>query len=142
MFTANQALNGLVGSGVPQDWTTHIIGHELTALYDIDHARTLAIMQPAVLRTLIESKRQKLEQMGRNVFALAEAADLAEQTIDKIEQLFRSLGVATRISEAGVKDASAVDAIMSALEKHGMVALGERRAVTLDVSRDIVLRAY
>jgi len=41
------ALNGLIGQGVPQDWATHMIGHELTSLYGIDHARTLAVVLPA-----------------------------------------------------------------------------------------------
>ncbi|QSA20543.1 iron-containing alcohol dehydrogenase, partial [Vibrio furnissii] len=64
MWSANQALNGLIGTGVPQDWATHMIGHELTALWHVDHARSLAIVQPSLLRNQIEAKRAKLEQMG------------------------------------------------------------------------------
>lgn len=138
MYTANQALNGMIGSGVVQDWATHMIGHEMTALWGVDHARSLAIVQPSLLRNQIEAKRAKLEQMGRNVFALAPAADLAEQTIDAIEAFYHSLNVATKLTEHDGDKAAAVDAVVKQLEAHGMTQLGEHQAITLDVSRAIV----
>ena len=141
MYTANQALNGMIGAGVPQDWATHMIGHELTALYGVDHARSLAIVQPSLLRNQLTKKRAKLEQMGRNVFGLPEAADLAEKTIDAIEAFFHSLNVATQLTEHNGKKKEAVDAIVVQLEKHGMKALGENKAVTLDESRKILEQA-
>lgn len=85
MWTANQALNGMLASGIPHDWATHMIGHELTALWHVDHARSLAIVQPSLLRDQLDAKRAKLEQMGRNVFGFADADDLAAKTIDAIE---------------------------------------------------------
>lgn len=84
MWTANQALNGLIGTGMPQDWATHMIGHELTALWDVDHARSLAIIQPSLLRSQMAFKQGKIEQMGRNVFQLEDSEDLAERTINAI----------------------------------------------------------
>ncbi|NCB11871.1 MAG: iron-containing alcohol dehydrogenase, partial [Erysipelotrichia bacterium] len=68
MLLANQALNGFIGSGVPQDWATHMIGHELTAFYGLDHARSLAVVQPHLLRVMIKDKQEKLVQMGKEVF--------------------------------------------------------------------------
>ncbi|MEO1228231.1 MAG: iron-containing alcohol dehydrogenase [Myxococcota bacterium] len=141
MYTANQALNGMLGSGVPQDWATHMIGHELTALYGVDHARSLAIVQPSLLRNQLASKRPKLEQMGKNVFGLEDGADLAERTVDAIEAFFQSLDVATQLTEHGGDKAEAVDTIVVQLEKHGMKALGENKAITLDVSREILEHA-
>ena len=141
MWTANQALNGLIGVGVPQDWSTHMIGHELTAAYGIDHARTLAIVLPALLRNRIESKKVKLAQMGRAVFGLAPDIDLAQRTIGTIETLFRDLGLPVRLSEAGVNDAKAPERIAASIEKHGMAALGEKRAITPDIVRQIVAAA-
>nr|WP_086940921.1 iron-containing alcohol dehydrogenase [Thaumasiovibrio occultus] len=141
MWTANQALNGLIGSGVPHDWATHMIGHELTALYGVDHGRSLAIVQPSLMRNQIELKRAKLEQMGRNVFGLAAGADLAERTIDAIEAFYLSLGVATQLTEHGGDKASAIDAVIQQLQKHGMVALGESEAITLEHSRAILTQA-
>ncbi|TOK93090.1 NADH-dependent alcohol dehydrogenase, partial [Vibrio parahaemolyticus] len=73
-----------IGSGVPHDWATHMIGHELTALWGVDHARSLAIIQPSLLRNQMQFKRAKLEQMGRNVFGLESGDDLAERTIEAI----------------------------------------------------------
>ncbi|WP_153109988.1 iron-containing alcohol dehydrogenase [Propionivibrio limicola] len=141
MWTANQALNGLIGAGVPQDWATHMIGHELTARYGLDHARTLAIVLPSLLRNQIENKRVKLAQMGRNVFGLIPGLDLSERAIASIEDLFRSLDVPVRLSEAGINDPEAADAISAALRTHGMEKLGERGAVTLEVVRDILVGA-
>jgi len=57
MWCATQALNGLIGCGVPQDWATHAIGHELTALYGIDHAQSLAIILPGMMQQQIDRKR-------------------------------------------------------------------------------------
>ena len=138
MWTANQALNGLIGIGVPQDWATHMIGHEMTALYGVDHARSLAIVQPSLLRHQIEAKRGKLEQMGRNVFGLESNDHLAEQTIDAIESFYDNLGVATQLTEHNAEKSEAINAIVQQLEQHGMTALGENQSITLKESRDIL----
>jgi NADP-dependent alcohol dehydrogenase len=122
MWAANQALCGVIGVGVPTDWATHRMAVELTALYGIDHGRTLSIIQPWLLRELIEAKRAKLEQMGREVFRLP--APTAEQTIGAIEAFYRSLGMPLHLSEAGVTDVDAPDRVMQALREHGNAALG------------------
>jgi NADP-dependent alcohol dehydrogenase len=141
MWAANQALNGLIGSGVSQDWATHMIGHELTAAYGVDHARSLAIVQPSLLRNQFAVKKAKLEQMGKNVFGLEQTDDLAEQTIQAIEAFYHSLEVATQLTEHGDDKAAAIDNIISKLEAHGMVALGENQAITLKESREILEHA-
>ena len=141
MWVATLALNGLIGAGVPQDWATHMIGHELTAEYGIDHARTLAIVLPALLRNQLENKKVKLAQMGRSVFNLAPDVDLPQRTINAIEQLFRDLGVPVRLSEAGVTDPKAAELIAAGIEGHGMRKLGEKGVITPDVVREIVAAA-
>lgn len=141
MWSANQALNGLIGSGVAQDWATHMIGHELTALYGVDHARSLAIVQPSLLRNQIKAKAGKLEQMGKNVFGLAPSDDLAERTIDAIEAFYQSLDVATKLTEHGDDKQKAIDDVVTRLESHGMIALGENQAITPVQSREILDKA-
>ncbi|MBB1385348.1 iron-containing alcohol dehydrogenase [Pseudoalteromonas sp. SG45-5] len=141
MWAANQALNGLIGSGVSQDWATHMIGHELTAAYGVDHARSLAIVQPSLLRNQFAVKKAKLEQMGKNVFGLEQSDDLAEQTIAAIEAFYHSLDVATVLTEHGDDKAAAIDNIIGKLEAHGMIALGENQAITLKESREILEQA-
>ncbi|MGE6810239.1 MULTISPECIES: iron-containing alcohol dehydrogenase [unclassified Pseudoalteromonas] len=141
MWSANQALNGLIGSGVSQDWATHMIGHELTAAYGVDHARSLAIVQPSLLRNQFAVKKAKLEQMGKNVFGLAQSDDLAELTIQAIEAFYHSLDVATQLTEHGEDKAAAIDNIIGKLEVHGMLALGENQAITLIQSREILEKA-
>ena len=138
MWTANQALNGLIGAGVPHDWATHMIGHELTALYGVDHARSLAIVQPSLLRNQLAVKKDKLEQLGKNVFALAAGDDMAERTIAAIEAFYHSLNVATQLTEHGSNKVKAIDDVITQLEAHNMVKLGEHQAITLTQSREIL----
>lgn len=141
MWSANQALNGLIGAGVPQDWATHMIGHELTALYGVDHARSLAIIQPSLLRHQLEQKRAKLEQMGRNVFNLATSENLAERTIDSIENFYHSLDVATQLTEHHGEKDEAIETIASNLKKHGMARLGEKQSIGIKHCREILQAA-
>ena len=138
MWSANQALNGLIGSGVPQDWATHMIGHELTALFGVDHARSLAIVQPSLLRNQLPVKKAKLEQMGKNVFGFDQSDDLAEKTISAIEAFYHSLDVATQLTEHTTDKTTAIDSIITQLENHRMVKLGESQAITLKESREIL----
>lgn len=106
MWTATMALNGLIGTGVPQDWTTHMIGHELTSLHGIDHARTLTIVLPAVMRVLADSKRAKLLQYAQNVWQITEGSDeeKIQQAISRTEDFFRELGLPVRLSEVSLDD--------------------------------------
>jgi len=139
MWSATMALNGLIGSGVPQDWTTHMIGHELTGSYNIDHARTLSILLPSVLRNRRVAKREKLLQYAERVWHLFEGDDESriDQAIENTVQFFKEMQVPTSLK--GVElDADHIDDILAKLKQHGMVALGEKRDVTLDVSREIL----
>lgn len=141
MWAANQALNGLLGAGVAQDWATHMIGHQLTALYGVDHARSLAIVQPSLLRHQLANKRAKLQQMGQNVFALTPGKDLAERTIDAIERFYNNLGVATQLTEHNCSKAQAIDAITANLKRNGMARLGEHRTISIRHCREILATA-
>ncbi|WP_342243123.1 iron-containing alcohol dehydrogenase [Pseudomonas sp. OTU5201] len=142
MWCATQALNGLLGCGVPQDWSTHMIGHELTALYHIDHAQTLAVVLPALLAERRQVKREKLLQYATRVWGLKEGDE--EQRIDAAIQatrdFFKRMGVPTRLSEHGL-DADVIPQVLAQLERHGMTALSERRDLDLEVSERILLRA-
>lgn len=139
MWIASLALNGLIGSGVPQDWATHMIGHELTALYNIDHARTLAIVLPSLLNVQRENKHEKLLQYGERVWGINSGSET--QRIDAAilctSQFFESLGIKTRLSDYAL-GADAVDAVIAQLDAHGMTALGERNDIDLQVSRNIL----
>jgi len=139
MWSATMALNGLIGSGVPQDWTTHMIGHELTGSYNIDHARTLSILLPSVLRNRRVAKREKLLQYAERVWHLFEGDEESriDQAIENTVQFFKEMQVPTSLKEVDL-DAGHIDDILAKLKQHGMVALGEKRDVTLDVSREIL----
>ncbi|GBG15004.1 NADP-dependent alcohol dehydrogenase [Novimethylophilus kurashikiensis] len=139
MWTATLALNGLIGAGVPQDWATHMIGHELTALYGLDHAQTLAIVLPAMLNERKADKRVKLMQYAERVWGLKEGSEEAriDAAITRTREFFESLGVQTRLSGYGI-DAEAIPPVLKQLESHGMVHLGEHRSVDLDVSRKVL----
>ncbi|MCB9096574.1 MAG: iron-containing alcohol dehydrogenase [Aliarcobacter sp.] len=128
MLLANQALNGFIGSGVPQDWATHMIGHELTAFYGLDHARSLAVVQPHLLRVMIKDKQEKLVQMGKEVFDMPHNY---EMVIEAIEYMYHSIGVSTKLKDYNIDD-KVVENITKALEKHGMSKIGEKGTVTLE----------
>lgn len=138
MWLANQALNGLIGLGVPQDWATHYIGHELSGLYGIDHARTLAIIQPNLLRVLKEQKNEKLLQMGENVFK-DKSLD-ADGVIDKIEELYKSLGVDLKISSY-TDDKDIKPKVTELLAKHGFTHFGEKGTIDSTVVEQILDRS-
>lgn len=139
MWAATLALNGLIGAGVPQDWATHLVGHELTALHGIDHARTLAIVLPATLHVRRDAKRAKLLQYGERVFGLCEGDEEARVTavIERTRAFFEVLGIPTRLSAYGLGP-DVIPALLAQLERHGLTALGEDRSQTLDVSRRIL----
>jgi NADP-dependent alcohol dehydrogenase len=122
MWAANQALCGIIGVGVPTDWATHRIAVELTAQWNIDHGRTLSIIQPWLLRETIEAKRAKLEQMGCNVFGLTQPS--AEDTIAAIVAFYCSLGMPVHLRDAGITDPDAADRVFQATRAHGNAALG------------------
>ncbi|MCK6414860.1 MAG: iron-containing alcohol dehydrogenase [Giesbergeria sp.] len=139
MWTATLALNGLIGAGVPQDWATHMIGHELTALYGIDHARTLAIVLPSLLQSQRAAKREKLLQYAERVWHVSGGTE--EERIDAAithtRAFFESVGIPTRLSAYGL-GREAVDAVVAQLTAHGMLKLGEHRSITPEVSRAIL----
>ncbi len=138
MWAATQALNGLIGAGVPQDWATHMLGHELTAMHGLDHAQTLAIVLPALWNEKRDAKREKLLQYAERVWNITEGSD--DQRIDAAiaatRQFFEQMGVPTRLSDYGL-DGSSIPALLAKLEEHGMTKLGEHQDITLDVSRRI-----
>lgn len=138
MFTATMALNGLIGVGVPQDWSTHALGHQITALYGLDHAQTLAIVLPALLTLQREQKREKLLQFAKNVWAL-EQADPQQQIDEAIAHtraFFEKMGVPTRLTDYGLP-ASAADELSAKVRSLGMNSLGERGQITFEVSEAI-----
>ena len=121
MWSATIALNNLLGCGVPQDWTSHMIGHELTAFYGLDHAETLAVVLLGVWRHRLAEKRAKLEQYGRRVWNVG----TAEEAIEKTEQFFHSLGMPTRLSDYSITAADAADKISQRFKTRS-AAYGER----------------
>lgn len=137
-WTATMALNGLIGAGVPQDWATHLIGHELTSQFGMDHAQTLAVLLPSMLHVRRESKRAKLLQYAERVWGITKGSEdeRIDQAIEKTRSFFESLGVKTRLSDYGIT-ANAIDGLVQQLQAHGMTQLGEKQDVTLEISRKV-----
>ncbi|WP_226571597.1 alcohol dehydrogenase [Mangrovibacter yixingensis] len=138
MWAATMALNGLIGAGVPQDWATHMLGHELTAMHGLDHGQTLAIVLPALLNEKREQKREKLLQYAERVWNITEGSEdvRIDAAINATRQFFESMGIPTHLSDYGL-DGSTIPALLSKLEEHGMTNLGEHQDITLEVSRRI-----
>lgn len=139
MWVATLALNGLIGAGVPQDWSTHLIGHELTALYSLDHAQTLAIILPAMMQERRAAKGEKLLQYAERVWNLrdGEAEQRIDTAIEKTRAFFESLGVKTYLKDYNLGQ-DAVETALKQLEQHGMLKLGEHQDIDLAVSRRVL----
>jgi len=142
MWAASMALNGLIGAGVPQDWSTHMIGHELTASFGIDHARTLSIILPAVMKVQRVQKQEKILQYAKRVWNITEGnnEERIDHAIAKTEAFFKRMLVPIRLSDVNI-EASAIDNLIDNLAKHNMTSLGENQDITLDVSRRILTQA-
>jgi NADP-dependent alcohol dehydrogenase len=142
VWCATNALNGLIGAGVPQDWTTHMIGHELTAMFGVDHGKTLAIVQPAIWKVRKEQKKQKLIQYAERVWNIndGDADSKISLAIEKTREFFEGLGIKTRLRDYDINE-DKIDDIVKALENHGLTALSETQDITLDISREILKEA-
>jgi NADP-dependent alcohol dehydrogenase len=144
MWSCTMALNGLIQKGVPSDWATHMIGHELTALYEIDHARTLAIIGPNLYRVLFETKKEKLAQYGERIFNITGGSveEKAEKAIAETVAFFHKMGMQTHLSEYTPDFAKTADFIVSRFEERGWKALGEKQNITTEKVREIVEMSY
>ncbi len=144
VWSATMALNGLIQKGVPSDWATHMIGHELTALYEIDHARTLAIIGPNLYRVMFDTKKDKLAQYGQRVWNVQgnSTEEIAEKAIEKTVEFFHKMGMKTKISENAENIEKTADFIVNRFEERGWKAMGEKQNITLEKVRAIVEMSY
>lgn len=139
MWAATMALNGIISRGVPEDWTTHNIGHEITALHGVDHARTLAIVLPGVMNVMRESKKQKIIQLGQRVWGISETDEnkAIDITIAKTVEFFELMGLQTRLHEYKIPVLT-IDEIVERMEERGSVNIGENKLVGSDEIRKIL----
>lgn len=142
MWTASQALNGILGVGVPQDWATHALGHEITALHGLDHAQTLAIVLPALLNEKRQEKYAKLIQYAQKVWGIHQGSDAfkIDSAINETRKFFERMGLKTRLSDFNISEAD-IPALVQKLQQHGQTALGEHQDITLEVSQRIYMAA-
>ncbi|MFQ1851079.1 alcohol dehydrogenase [Aeromonas veronii] len=143
MWSATMALNGLIGAGVPQDWATHMLGHELTALHGLDHAQTLAVVLPALLQAKRKQKHAKLLQYAERVWGLnsGSEAERIDDAIAATRDFFELMGVKTRLRDYGLKDLG-IDTLIGKLGEHGMTRLGEHSDIDLVQSQHIYEAAW
>ncbi len=144
MWCATMALNGLIQKGVPSDWATHMIGHELTALYEIDHARTLAIIAPSLYKVMFETKKDKLAQYGERIWNVSGKTvdEKANQAIEKTVEFFHLMGMKTKLSENATDFKNTADFIVNRFDERGWKALGEKQNITLEKVKEIVEMSY
>lgn len=139
MWAATMALNDLLSRGVPGDWATHRIGHELTGLYGLDHAATLAVVLPSLLKVKRGQKREKLLQYAERVFGITTGSEdeRIDAAIERTRAFFEAMGVRTRLSDYGL-DAGIIPVVARKLREHWQVPLGEHRDVTPEVASEIL----
>lgn len=141
MWGATMALNGLIGSGVVHDWATHMIGHEITALYGIDHARTLALVYPSLLRFEKQNKKEKLLMFAKNVWGINDNSltndQKIEEAINRTEDLFNSVGVPTKLVAYNIGEED-IQKIASAVKSHHNYSLGENKDISEEEIKTIL----
>jgi NADP-dependent alcohol dehydrogenase len=144
VWCATMALNGLIQKGVPSDWATHMIGHELTALFEIDHARTLAIIAPSLYKVMFETKKEKLAQYGERVWNITgnSIEEKAEKAIAETVEFFHQMGMKTKLSENTDNYLNTADFIVNRFSERGWKAQGEKQNITLEKVREIVEMSY
>jgi len=132
MWSATMALNGMIAVGVPQDWATHMIGHELTAFHGIDHARTLAIVLPGMMSLKRGNKGDKIIQFGERIWGITEGTndERIDAAIAKTVAFFESLGVPTTLPEYDVP-ATTIDRIKLRFKENGTV-IGEKNDIDFE----------
>ena len=138
MLSATMGLNRFISMGVPQDWATHNIGHELTALHGVTHGESLSIVLPGTMTVLSEQKHNKILQYGERVWGITEGTDgirIAE-AIGRTEQFFSQLGLATRLSQLNIGEETIAE-IERRFNERGTL-LGECRNVNGAVARAIL----
>jgi len=142
IWSATSALNGYIGVGVPQDWSTHMIGHELTASFGIAHGRTLAIILPSLLRERTPQKKAKLLQFAERVWDIFDGTDDEKiaSAIDKTESFFNQLDIITKLSHYGIDD-DGIENVVNNMEKMGLTHLSESGDLTLDIVKKILVAA-
>lgn len=140
VWSATQALNGLIGCGVPQDWATHMIGHELTAFYGVDHAESLAVVMPALFRDQFARKQAKLAQFGRRIWQItgSDPARTAEAAIARMEGFFHSLGMPTKLADYRIDPKDAARKIGGRFRARG-TRLGEHGDIDAAVTERVLL---
>ncbi|MEP2281504.1 iron-containing alcohol dehydrogenase [Maribacter sp.] len=143
MWSCTMALNGLIQKGVPGDWAVHMMGHELTALFGIDHARTLAVIAPSHYKYNFEAKKEKLAQYGERVWNITEGSvdDKAYAAIEKTEAFFHELGIDTKLSDYTKDYEGTAEEIAKRFTDRGW-KLGERQALMPEDAQKIVKMAY
>jgi NADP-dependent alcohol dehydrogenase len=144
MWSCTMALNGLIQKGVPTDWAVHAIGHELTALFGIDHARTLAVITPSHYRFNFETKKEKLAQYGERVWNITEGSidEKAYAAIEKTEAFFHGLGIDTKLSDYTKEYEGTAEKISQRFTNRGWLGLGEHKSLSPDRVEKIVKMAY
>ncbi|SHF97987.1 NADP-dependent alcohol dehydrogenase [Flavobacterium micromati] len=143
MWSCTMALNGLIQKGVPSDWATHMIGHELTALYGIDHARTLAVVGPNLYRVMFETKKGKLAQYGKRIFNLeGTEEEIANEAIKKTVEFFHTMGMDTKLSDYTKNYDNTASFIVDRFKERGWLGLGEKQNITLEKVKEIVEMSY
>jgi NADP-dependent alcohol dehydrogenase len=144
IWCCTMALNGLIQKGVPSDWATHMIGHELTALYQLDHAKTLAIIAPQLYEVMFETKCEKLAQYGKRVWNISgnDEKTIAKEAIEKTKAFFKSMQMPLKLSECVGNYEDTANIIVQRFTERKWLALGEKQNVTIEKVREIVTLSF
>ncbi len=135
MWCSTWGLNDFIGVGVPNDWASHKLGHEITSCFGLDHGESLAIVMPSLLQVKRKQKKEKLLQYGERIWHITKGTDNEKVTkaIAKTRDFFESFGVKTTLSAYGISQ-NQIPFLIKQLKRHGRTALGEHGDINLKQS--------
>lgn len=133
MWAATNALNGTLSLGVVTDWTTHTLGHELTAMYGLDHAVTLAIVLPGVMKVTSEKRQEKMLQYAERIWGITsfDPQSAINEAIRHTEQFFKCLGIKTLLSDYQIGP-EIITQVVENLRSRGVTRLGNAQDLTIE----------
>ena len=142
MWACTMALNGVASKGNVGDWSTHSLGHEITAFNHTDHAKTLTPIILATMDVRRDEKHAKILRYARNIWHIEDKDEekVIDKAIERTAAFFESIGMPTKLRQVGIQEED-INSLVNQLEAHKENTIGENASQNLDTSRKIYQRA-
>lgn len=138
MWAGTLAHNGICGCGKTEDWVSHGMEHEISALYGVAHGAGLAVILLAYMKLMLELKPKRIGMLGRNIFGSNKKEDIEAGTfaIEKFHEFFKSIHMPTTFRELGIENPD-IDLLVKKLHQNKGQKFGGYYPITSKESKVI-----